>query len=263
MFTTHSINPFKVQPFKVHRGTSLLFMITSLLVLCTPVANSAVYDVADDFMLSNPNSGWEYGYSVSLGSGFIPYAHSSTSYGGVGGVHRQSPSSGAIFPAIFKNTTANVLHPYGTVTIAPGQLGMHPGPLGEVAIARWTAPETTSIFFSGSFQGIGGVNTSTDVHIFHNSVSLFDGVIQGSSGASSLSLFSDSFSVNAGDVIDFALGYGGLNYFYDSTALDVQITTGSVVPLPPTIFMFLSGLFGLITLQNRKHTGTHVKMRSA
>jgi len=222
------------------------------LSLCSYGARSAVYNVTDDYALSNPNGEWRYGYSTSLGSAFVPYALTSTVFGGIGGIHQQYFSSALTLPAIFKNTTAATLHPFSTITMSPGQLAMHPGPSGEVAIARWTAPDTYTIAFSGSFQGIGGVNTSTDVHVLHNGFSVFDGSIQGSSSLNSFANFADGFNVSAGDTIDFALGFGGANYFFDSTALDAQITTSTVVPLPPAVGLFATGLIALFSLQRRK-----------
>jgi Ca2+-binding RTX toxin-like protein len=73
--------------------------------------------------------------------------------------------------------------------------------------------------------------TTTDVHVLHNGVSLFDGVVNGYGPGSGPS-FSGNVSVTAGDTIDFAVGYGpDGNCYFDTTGIAATITTPAPAPV--------------------------------
>lgn len=115
-------------------------------------------------------------------------------------------------------------------TIRPGQLFFHPGPCGELAVIRWTAPRRGNFRIHGSFSGMSGYQytplTTTDVHILHKAHHLLDAFINLHEG-SNTATFDLSIAVGRNDNIDFMVGTGNGDYSWDSTALDAIIT-----PLP-------------------------------
>jgi len=102
---------------------------------------------------------------------------------------------------------------------------MHPGPQGQQTVVRWTAPSSGTFNISGRFEGIAGGHATTDVHVMHNSTSIFDGYVN---GLGSVVPYSMQRTVTAGDTIDFVVGDGGNAYWSDSTGLGATITGQSV-----------------------------------
>ena len=101
---------------------------------------------------------------------------------------------------------------------------MHPAANGDFDVVRFTAPKTGVYkVMKGFFVGLDCTGpTTTDVHIHRNSTLLFQGAI--ASCSQSLPFGTLTVPMNAGDTLDFAVGYGSnLNYNYDSTGLDCVI----------------------------------------
>ena len=105
---------------------------------------------------------------------------------------------------------------------------------------RFTAPTTGIYDLSVTFAGADFVGpTTTDVHVLDNGISIFDGSVDGY-GPGTGPTFSTGLVLNAGDTIDFAVGYGsnGSNRF-DTTAISAQVSN---TPEPTTIAMVMSAL---------------------
>ncbi|MBO0698168.1 MAG: hypothetical protein J2P46_07225, partial [Zavarzinella sp.] len=100
---------------------------------------------------------------------------------------------------------------------------------GEHSVVRWTAPAAGTYDVAALFTGDD--LTSTDVHVWHNGVSIFDGTVN---GFRSGPYFETAVTVAAGDTIDFRVGPNG-NFFSDSTGLDAVITPDSGPPQANTI----------------------------
>ena len=225
--------------------------IATLLIVASK-AHATTFNAAADFSLSsNPNGVWSYGYSTTLGGTFILDTNSGTmtinpnfSYWGA----NIGPNN---TPIVFENTAATNQQG-GGANLDPGQLAFHPGPNGEISIVRWISPGAESISLNTIFTGRDNVNgTTTDVHIFHNGSSLFDGLVNGFGPGSGPS-FATSLAVLQGDTIDFAVGIGNNGtYISDTTGLDATITV-TAVPIPATIWLFGSALVGLGVFGRRK-----------
>ena len=99
----------------------------------------------------------------------------------------------------------------GTITRQPGQFFLHPGPIGQISIARWTAPRAGTYRVQAVFEGIDVGPTTTDVHVQHNGVDIASGSLNINGGASTFRA-SPSVNVAAGDTVDFAVGNGGNGY---------------------------------------------------
>jgi hypothetical protein len=217
---------FLTSPQRLHIMVSLIFSMLSL-----ASAKAQVYDAAADFSAtSNPNGVWSYGY---LAPGPVPDPTTFTVYLEPFKVANADPpnavdgwrvSSEFDPPSVTHNGTATPGIESGTnITWAPGQLAFHPGPSGEYSVVRWTAPMGGTYAITATFTGIDGTPTSTDMHILHNSDELFEAIVNDYQIPHA---FSTTRSVAVGDTIDFLVGFGpNEDYFSDTTALDVRITT--------------------------------------
>jgi hypothetical protein len=227
-------------------------LLTLTLVLVSFAIGSpearADYDPAVDFSsTSNPSGPWSYGWSQTLGGTFnldAIHVHDNTTGLDVWDGSVVSPLGN--FPIVAHNGTAQTIS-YSTVTYSPGQLGLHPGPAGEYSLVRFIAPSSGQYSISGGFVGLDFVGpTTTDVHILQNSSAIFNGVVNSYGSGPS---FSTVLTLQAGDKLDFAVGFGSNgSYFYDSTGLAVHI---SAVPEPATIAMGIIGAIGLIAVRRR------------
>src|SRR5262249_50063200 len=208
-----------------------LFTLALLTALAAGNAEVAAqtYDPAADFSpTSNPNGVWQYGRSATLGGPLLLYPNHVNMQGLD---FWQIASSGDNPPYVAHNGTASTILYAGGVTYVPGQLGMHPGPEGQDSVVRWTAPTAGLVQVSGSYYRLN-VGTSTDVHVLKNGTSIFDGTVNSADQVP----FSLSDEVLAGDNIDFSVGYGGNNYFGDSTGLTAAIV---VQPTPEPSLILL------------------------
>ncbi len=182
-------------------------------------------DIARDFSLANPSPRWTYGAEPSRGGTFTAYPTLSVNTG-------LDVWGGA--PSLWHNPNTATINVATNYTPA-GKLGLHPGPSGENSVARWTAPFAGTYRVEGSFTGSDNVYpTTTDVAILRNNnaaAPLFTATIA-SYGVPSP--FGIDVAVNAGDTIEFTVGYGGNGYFGDATLLDAVITL-LVAGRPPTV----------------------------
>ncbi len=189
----------------------------------------------------NPNGAWSYGSSTVLGSAFSRYtmfvsaANSPTQLAEAAGlaVWITSPLGN---PTVFANPTAQDVYVGGSggFRLAAGQVGAHPGPLGEYSIARYTVQQAgvyrVQAAFDGRFGLAGGTTgstlTTTDVHVQHNGVDVATGYINVQGGGNSFQA-SPVVSAAPGDTIDFAVGSGGNGYTSDSTGIDAVVCKGT------------------------------------
>ena len=109
----------------------------------------------------------------------------------------------------------------------PGQVSLHPGPTGIYGVLRWTAPQAGPCAVKAKFFSIAEKAT-TDVHILHQGSAIFDDAINvGDRGTEAVC--EKTVSVQAGDAIDFAVGWGNGGYGGDTTALAATIRLGDTV----------------------------------
>lgn len=217
--------------------------IAAALALSSAVVHAASFNPSVDFSLSgNPNGPWSYGYSQTLGGPLIPHASS----GSNGGLDFWNTDISIGLPWVARNSTASPMNWAGTTVFAPGALSLHPGPNGQVAILRFTAPSTGQYAISGAFFGQDYVGpTTTDVHLLLNGSSIFDGVVADFGTSQS---FNITTALAAGSFLDFAVGFGSnQTYLYDSTGLTATITQ---VPEPTTLA--LAGVAFSLRLLSRR-----------
>jgi len=190
------------------------------------VAPVHCYDVAADFEPagSNPHGVWLYGWASDGNSPFTRYARFGNALPGVAGSDALDFWYDGSAPTVVYNPTALDDHLNNSITLQRGQFALHPGPAGELSIARWTAPDAGRYAITATFLGISGYLgaplTTTDVHVRRNGADLPDaaGYIN-VNGSGNVTRFTLTVDVVAGDTIDFAVGRGNGVYTNDSTAL--------------------------------------------
>lgn len=184
------------------------------------------------------------------GGTFSLYGSSATCCGGL----EYWTTSGA--PVDSYNSTGGTLNPAGTNPLPAYTAAFHPGPGGEYSLYRFTAPASDTYNLGVTFTGFDNVGgTTTDVHVlFGGNTSLFSGNINGYGSTAS---YVTSLLLAANDIIDFAVGYGGNGYFYDSTSIAATLIPqgvgggGNSVPEPASLALLTIGL-GCLAARRRK-----------
>lgn len=212
----------------------------AILVLFASYAHAAtVFDLSTDFSLrKNPGGAWQYGYSVANSldpadfrldqyadpTGPVAFWHPSVSTG---------PGPGW-YPYVAFNTTEQTQ--FGSKkgwAARPGEVAMEASNSGQYSIVRFVAPASGMYKIMVRFEGIHFGLSTTDVHVLHNSASLFDADIEGYGGDPAFhpvqgpspgASYSGKVRLRAKDTVTFAVGYGKNKTNYcDTTGLMVRI----------------------------------------
>jgi hypothetical protein len=97
---------------------------------------------------------------------------------------------------------------------------------GQYSIVRFTAPYGGTYSITARFEGVHFRLSSTDVHVLHNSMHLFDAEIDGYGGdaqfhriegAHPSASYSGVVPVAKGDTVTFGIGYGRDKTNYNDT----------------------------------------------
>jgi hypothetical protein len=214
-----------------------------------PIAGATTYDTDADFSTSsNPRGAWSWGQESTLGGLFTLFTK--TACGQAAGIDTWCGSSG--FPHDDHNSSgAEVIGCGGNCNVPAGGTIFHPGPNGEYALFRFTAPSAGSYSINATFdRGDFQFPTTTDVHVLYNNTSVFDSSLDSTNASRS---FSDTRTFALFDTVDFAVGYGGDNsYFGDTTRIHGTLEQISTVPEPSTLPLVASGLAGLCCVRGRR-----------
>lgn len=179
--------------------------------------------------------GWSFGWAPELAGTFTPFRRLRHELAGVAdtrGLAFLTPLD-VMHPVAFLNPTNDVRYPGGTFTLQPGQLAVHPGPQGELAIARWRARAAGRAQVSVELFGLSGRGhtpaTTTDVHVRRAGFDLAAGDLN-QNGSGNAFAWADTLDVGPDDPIDIAVGWGNGAYEHDSTALDATVCFTSEAP---------------------------------
>ncbi|OQP61507.1 hypothetical protein A3860_31775 [Niastella vici] len=144
------------------------------------------------------------------------------------------PGSAGYYPYIAQNrdsvTKTDVSNSWA---LRPWEIGMEGSNTGQYSVLRFTVPKMGKYRIKAVFEGVHVRISTTDVHVLLNSQHLFDAVIEGyggdpvlhaTVGAHPSATFEDSISLQKGEMLYFAVGYGPNGTFYnDTTGLLITI----------------------------------------
>ena len=212
----------------------------AILVLFVSFAHAAtIFDLSTDFSFrNNPNKAWQYGYSAtnSLDPAEFRIDKYADSSGPVGFWHpsvSRGPGPGW-YPYVAYNTTKqSQMGSNNGWSVRPGEVAMEASNTGQYSLIRFVAPVAGTYKVTARFEGVHFGLSSTDVHVLHNSASLFDADIAGYGGdpafhaiqgASPSASYSGKVRLRAKDTVTFAVGYGkNKTNSCDTTGLVAQI----------------------------------------
>jgi len=170
---------------------------------------------------ANPSGVWSYGWKEALTGKFFLMVTPMRDP-----PHRFGWCSPSEYPLLSHNNSAVLAAMNGpnTVTFPAHALCLHPGPNGEYAVLRFTAPADGTYKVSGRFYALddNGTGTTTDVWILpnDNKTGAFSDKVDYHAGNRSASFTSRLFQLKKGNTLDFQVGYGAnKSYEYDSTGL--------------------------------------------
>ena len=215
----------------------LLFAVIAGLVSVMAPASAQTWDAADQFSdANNPNGVWSYGYQMDFGSSLNLYTEI---WRPITDFVALTSNVGGWNGFVCKNSRTEAVNQWGW--FEAGGLAFQPGVNNEKSTVRWTSPVDGYVAVIAKFTGQDPSGATTDVHVLYNSMSIFDGTINGfigtsandfkdGLGASRSQEFARVIPVTTGDTIDFCAGYGNGSATYDLTGLNSTI---SVTTAPP------------------------------
>ena len=217
------------------------------LISCSVFSPAAsTFDLNGDFSSrQNPNTVWEYGYSET--NSLDPAQFHLDTYTAQAGPlafwhpeHTDRPGPG-YYPYVAYNPT--VQSQYGSSNgwaARSGEVAMEASNTGQYSLVRFVAPSAGVYEISARFAGVHFGLSSTDVHVLHNSKSLFDGWIEGYGGdpafhkvegAYPTASYSGKVELKLKDTVTFACGYGrNKTHFSDTTGLFARLVLLSSIP---------------------------------
>jgi len=210
-----------------------------LLGVCLAGATATIFDLSADFSTTTNKSGvWHYGYSATRS--LDPSEFREVTYSEIAGrisfwhpATTDKPGPG-YYPYIAYNPTTQTQYGSSNGWAArAGEVAMEASNSGQYSLIRFTAPRAGIYEITAQFAGIHFGLSSTDVHVLHNTASVFDSEIEGYGGdptfhkvegANPTARYSGQIELKAGDTITFACGYGkNKTHYADTTGLFARV----------------------------------------
>jgi hypothetical protein len=209
----------KVIAFAVLASRAMAPALAGVPIFCWDAASE--FNDSNNPDAANPSGVWSYGWKEALTGKFYlaltPYEDPPDRFGW---------STGSGYPLINHSIRAVAILMSGPnrVTVPSHALSLHPGPNGEYAVLRFTAPADGTYKASGQFYALddNATGTTTDVWVLPNNdqTKAFSGRVDYYGGSTWASFTSQVYQLKKGDTLDFQVGYGAnKNYEYDSTGL--------------------------------------------
>lgn len=133
------------------------------------------------------------------------------------GVSAPNQVNGHFLPVIFKNTTSIAVTP-PQMTVYASQVALHPGT--DCAVLRFKAPTNGVYNVNGEFFAPTGTihPQHVNVRVLDKGVQVHAGVVDKPGGIQNWAIPASTYSLEAGESIDFAVDMGK-NYFWGDTVL--------------------------------------------
>jgi hypothetical protein len=190
-----------------------------------PIPHVASWEIAGQFNAAqNPFEVWTYGYTekADCTGPMVPFKNK-LSNSMVGRPFDNwmlgTTMNSSDLPHVSQSKDTTSLTP---LKLSPNGISMHPGPAGQCAVVRFTAPADGNYRFMGRFwgQNVGSSNKNNDVDVMVaiNSITSTYGKIKASGPVTNHPFMSTSVSLSVGGTIDFKVGSSG-SFDSDSTGL--------------------------------------------
>jgi hypothetical protein len=211
----------------------VLTMPCSTVVKPVPIAvtaqpHVASWEIAGQFNAAqNPYEVWTYGYTVdpNCNGPVIPFKNKVLNDQRAGRFYDSwtlgTTMEANDLPLVAQMKGDTLVSP---VKVSPRGLTLHPGPLNQCAVVRFTAPTAGNYRLMGRFwgQNVSGPGSDTDVMVTVNGSSTplpgTSGNIKGLGPVTNKPFMATGVSLATGGTIDFKVGANG-NFGYDSTGL--------------------------------------------
>lgn len=217
--------------------------IASLALACHSVGATPIsWDATADYSLqkaTNVNGVWSYGWS-------------STPLSGSFNVFSTQHNTGTLKRWDSGSSTALIGKAIGggynvqSTRAANGTVMLHPGSGGQFGVLRFVAPEAGRYEVNSQFWA-SDTGPTSDAHIISGGTDYYSTLVTNADpyGASDLG-WKGILQLNAGQFVDFAVGYGSnATWFSDSTGISAIITKLDPVPQVPEpsgLLLMASGL---------------------
>jgi hypothetical protein len=242
-FTFTATSTFTPKP-SATRTASPTYTPTAVPTCAQITARGTHFNAFDDFSFASnpvPDGAWRYGWENSLGGPLQLYTTRATTLHS--GAITPLPLSMWVMvintdddPDVIKNENGtDVIYGSSNYINFPGStyLHLHPGPQNQYSVVRWTCPADGNYYVDAAFRSLrGGVPyiATTDTHVLHNNVSIYNGLINGIYSDGEIP-YATTVAMRACDTLDFAVGFGSNgNYFCDSTGVRAAIDYVSALP---------------------------------
>lgn len=215
-------------------GIAVIFIFLALLA-----PTGRTFDLSADFSLqNNPNKVWQYGYSATKSLDpaqfrFDKYADTACPVSFWHPSISREAGPGWYPYIAYNRSKQSKLGSKNGWAVRAGEVAMEASNTGQYSLIRFVAPSAGIYKVTARFEGIHFGLSTTDVHVLHNSSSLFDADIEGYGGdpafhrvqgVSPTAAYSGRIKLRLHDIITFAVGYGKNRTNYcDTTGLFARI----------------------------------------
>lgn len=209
------------------------------------------FDLGLDFSFSaNPNGPWRYGYTggtalrlesslldsfgAGPGDGGIGFWHPSDVGGIYAPVSNPSDGGGGYYPYVACNPGPATVVYSAAWAARSHEIAMEASNAGQFSVVEFVAPQPGQYRIQAHFEGIHFRLSTTDVHVLLGDLQLWAANIDGYGGdptfhavvgTSPAADYGGTVTLQANDVLTFAVGYGSDDTNYnDTTGLAVHVS---------------------------------------